>query len=249
MKNEENNNTQDNALNSESKGGGLSSAPSSQGNTGASVQRAKEKGSDGSSENESGEGVGSVIKDSAQGLLDKAKDTAGQAYEMATEHAASRLEEQKVILTSGMASVAGSIKQVGENLREADEQTPITELTASYGERLADGVEQLAGYFEQNDLRAMANDVEKFARKNPLVFIGGAFALGILGARFLKSSRSVSASTQSEGTNIPKKSKTNTRTGAAGNRGNESGDNIMSFENGAANKNTASAKDTGGTSR
>jgi ElaB/YqjD/DUF883 family membrane-anchored ribosome-binding protein len=240
MKNEENNNTQNQELNGESKRGGLSSAPSSQANMGASVQRAKEKGSDGSSETENFEGVGSMIKDSAQGLLDKAKDTAGQAYEMATEHAASKLEEQKATLTSGLSSVAGSIKQVGESLREADEQTPITELTANYGERLAGGVEQLASYFEENDLRAMASDVEKFARKNPLVFLGGAFALGILAARFLKSSSFISAGTQSDGTNTAKKTKTGSRQ--------KSSDNIVSFENGASNKTTPSAKDSGSTS-
>jgi hypothetical protein len=241
MKNEENNNTQDNALNGESRSSDLANAQSSQGNTGASVQRAKEKGPDGSSESENSEGVGSLVKDSAHGLLDKAKDTAGQAYEMATEHAASRLEEQKATLTSGLASVAGSIKQVGESLREADEQTPITELTANYGERLAGGVEHLAGYFEENDLRAMASDVEKFARKNPLVFIGGAFALGVIAARFLKSSRSVSAGTESEGMTTAKKVKTGSEQ--------NSSDNIVSFENGGTNKNAASAKDTGARSR
>ena len=240
MKNEENNDTQNKSLNGESKRGELAGAPSSQANTGASAHRAKEKGPDGSSETEGAEGIGSVIKDSAQGLLDKAKDTAGQAYEMATERATAKLEEQKETLTSGLTSVAGSIKQVGESLREADEQTPITELTANYGERIAGGVEQLASYFQEKDLRAMAGDVEKFARKNPLVFIGGAFALGILAARFLKSSSFISADTQSEGTSTVKKTKTGS--------GQNNSANIVSFENGGSNKTASSAKNSGGTS-
>ena len=34
----------------------------------------------------------------------------------------------------------------------------------------------------------MLSDVKDFARKNPAIFLGGAFAMGIVAARFLKSS-------------------------------------------------------------
>jgi hypothetical protein len=34
----------------------------------------------------------------------------------------------------------------------------------------------------------MVRNVEDFARRQPALFIGGAFMLGLLGARFLKSS-------------------------------------------------------------
>lgn len=179
------------------------------------------------------ENTGSQITDTAQGLIDKAKETAGQAYEIATEKAASKLDEQKAVVTSGLASVAGSIKQVGESLRETDDQTAVTEITARYGDRLAGQIEQVSNYFEQNDLREIVGDVEAFARKNPMVFIGGAFALGILAARFLKSSKPgqvVSGSKAGQ----PKK----TRRGRAG------ADNIVSFDSGAPAKKPTSAPDS-----
>jgi hypothetical protein len=87
-----------------------------------------------------------------------------------------------------LTSVADSLKQVGGSLREADDETGITELTAKYGESLANQIEQISNYFERKDVREMMRDVEGFARRNPALFIGGAFTLGLLAARFLKSS-------------------------------------------------------------
>lgn len=179
------------------------------------------------------ESAAGQVKDTAQGLIDKARETAGQAYEMATEKAASKLDEQKAVVTSGLASVAGSIKQVGESLRETDDQTAVTEITAKYGDRLAGQIEQISNYFEQNDLREIASDVEDFARKNPAVFIGGAFALGILAARFLKSSKPAPASAKKPAAKSGK-----SRSGRA------TGDNIVSFDSGTPDKNALPARDS-----
>jgi hypothetical protein len=42
-------------------------------------------------------------------------------------------------------------------------------------------------YLHGKDLDRIVGDVEHFARSQPLMFIGGAFGLGLLAARFLKS--------------------------------------------------------------
>jgi len=184
-------------------------------------------------------GSNDVSTASAQVLIDKAKDTAGQAYEMAAEKAAEKLDEQKAVVTSGLASVADSIKQVGESLRETDEQTGVTEITAKYGDRLAGQIEQISNYFEKNDLRGIVRDVEGFARKNPVVFIGGAFALGILAARFLKSSTPSAAETQS----APKAGGSRRSRGAGRSKA-AGGDNIVSFDSSTTNKNASSARNS-----
>jgi ElaB/YqjD/DUF883 family membrane-anchored ribosome-binding protein len=97
-------------------------------------------------------------------------------------------DRQKHNLAAGLTSIADSIKQVGGSLRKTDEQTGITELTAKYSDSLAQQIEQVSRYFDNKDLREMTRDVERFARHNPAVFIGSAFALGLIAARFLKSS-------------------------------------------------------------
>ncbi|MBA2737220.1 MAG: hypothetical protein H0U50_10610 [Pyrinomonadaceae bacterium] len=129
-------------------------------------------------------------KETAKGLIDQAKSTAGQAYGVAAEKATSVIDEKKTDLASGLTSVADTIRQVSSTLRETDEQSGVTDTAAKYSDSLAKQIEQISDYFEQNDVRAMISDVERFARRNPAVFIGGAFAVGLLVARFLKSSGS-----------------------------------------------------------
>lgn len=128
-----------------------------------------------------------AAKDTAKGLYDQAKGTAGQAYGVATKRAQSTIEEQKTNLATGLTSVADSLHQVSENLRETDEQTGIAQMTAKYGEQIARQIEQISDYFEHRDPREMLKDVENFARRNPEIFLGAAFTVGLLAARFFKS--------------------------------------------------------------
>jgi len=120
-------------------------------------------------------------------ILQQAKDTAGQAYEKVTEQASSTIVTQKDNLARGLSSVAHSIRTMGESLRSGEQPTPVAGLTAKYGDTLAQQVEQVSNYLERKDIREFVRDVEVFARRNPAVFIGGAFALGVAAARFLKS--------------------------------------------------------------
>lgn len=127
-------------------------------------------------------------KETAKGFYDQAKSTAGQAFGAATKRATEVLDEQKGTVASGLTTVADSIKQVGESLNATEENNKITETAAKYTNSLAERIENISGYFERKDVREMARDVENFARRYPAYFVGGAFALGFLAARFLKSS-------------------------------------------------------------
>jgi hypothetical protein len=77
---------------------------------------------------------------------------------------------------------------MGDGLKNSGEQTGVGKFTAQYGNSLADKVEQLSSYLDRKEVGELIHDIEYFARRNPALFIGGAFALGLLGARFLKSS-------------------------------------------------------------
>ncbi len=137
-------------------------------------------------------GSGESIKET----LNQAKDAAGQAATQvvgqAKEKASSLLGEQKTNLAAGINTVADSIRQIGENLQGGDggEKNQIAALAGKYGDSLAGQVEKISHYVEDKNFGELARDAEHFARRNPAVFVGGAFALGILAARFLKSSGS-----------------------------------------------------------
>ena len=131
-----------------------------------------------------GAGAGTAV---ARSFYDQAKETAGQAYEAAAEKATTKLEEQKTTLSGGLSTVADSVRKVSENLRGPDVKDGISKFTAEYSDVAAKKIENIANYFDQKNVRDMYTDVENFARRNPAVFVGGAFALGLLLSRFLKS--------------------------------------------------------------
>lgn len=116
------------------------------------------------------------------------KQTGEAILEQVKDKATNVIGEQKTNLTSGLSSVADSIRKVGENLRDAEEENRVGQMTAQYSDQLAKGIERVTSYVENSDLRDIARDVETFARRQPALFIGGAFVLGLLAARFLKSS-------------------------------------------------------------
>jgi len=134
----------------------------------------------------SGSGTGAATAP-ARTLIDQAKETASQAYDAVTDKAATKLDEQKSTLSGGLSTVAESVRQVGENLNSSTTESGLAEAAAKYTNTAAQKLEDVAGYFETRNVREMARDLEGFARRNPAVFLGAAFGLGFLAARFLKS--------------------------------------------------------------
>jgi len=128
--------------------------------------------------------VADQTKETAGQVADQTKQAARHVVDQAREQATSKLGAQKDTAAAGLTSVAQALRQTGQHLREQD-QTGVT----SYIDSAADQVEQLSSYLQGRDISQLVDDVERFARRRPVLFIGGAFALGILGARFLKSSR------------------------------------------------------------
>lgn len=123
----------------------------------------------------------------ARSFYDQAKETAGQAYDAVSEKAVTKIDEQKSTLSDGLSTVADSIRQVGDNLGSATTDSGLAGSAAKYTQTAAQRLEDVAGYFESKSVSDMARDLEGFARRNPAVFLGAAFGLGFLAARFLKS--------------------------------------------------------------
>jgi len=134
----------------------------------------------------SGGGSGAATA-TARSFVDQAKETASQAYEAVTDKAATKLDEQKTTLSGGLTTVADSIRQVSENLGSSRTDSGLAEAAAKYTNTAALRLQDVAGYFERKNVRDMARDLEGYARRNPAMFLGAAFGLGLLAARFLKS--------------------------------------------------------------
>jgi hypothetical protein len=81
---------------------------------------------------------------------------------------------------TGVESVADSIRRVSVDMESEQPQM------AEFASTAADQAAALAGYLRENDVRQIVGNVENFARRQPLLFIGGAFLLGMAASRFIK---------------------------------------------------------------
>jgi hypothetical protein len=99
------------------------------------------------------------------------------------ERATAQLSTQKDRATDGLGSVAKAVRQSTQQLRE-NKQDAI----AGYVDKAADQIDRFSTQLRNRDVSDLVNDVQRFARKQPALFVGSAFALGVIGARFLKSS-------------------------------------------------------------
>jgi len=122
-------------------------------------------------------------KDAAAPITDQVQETAGQVTEQAKQQALTQLGTQKEHAAGSLDAVAQALRQSGDQLR-TKQQEPLADLAGTAAER----VERLSGYLRHTDVKEMVRDVEGFARRQPAAFLGGAFTLGVLAARFLKSS-------------------------------------------------------------
>lgn len=134
------------------------------------------------------------MKDSGRNMKDqaasKAREAGGQVKEQAREklgeartQAMSKLQDGKSRVAGQVGTMAHAFRSAGDELRSED-QARLAEFTDSAAER----IERMARYIEDRSVGELLDDVEQVARKAPSLFLGGAFALGLLGARFLKTS-------------------------------------------------------------
>jgi len=91
--------------------------------------------------------------------------------------------------------VADAVGAMGDQLRQND---PIG--LAQFADQAAEQIDRFSTYLRETDVDEMLADAQRFARRQPALFLGGAFAVGLLAARFLKSSTPSATSTGYRGT-------------------------------------------------
>lgn len=122
------------------------------------------------------------VREKGSHIAEEGREKAHEIGDRAQDMARSRAEEQKERVTNGMRTFADALRRGCDDL--STDQNQYRPLLNS----AADRVEGVSRYLEQHDVDDLTNEVRRFAREHTPLFIGGAFALGFAGARFLKSS-------------------------------------------------------------
>jgi len=120
-----------------------------------------------------GESQGERIKARAKRLASEAQDKVG-----------GQVREE---IESGRRRAAGTLDGVAQSLISSAEENE--GIAGRYIERAGHQVQRLSEYLESTDVQQIMTQTENFARRQPLLFLGGAFALGLVAARFIKSSQ------------------------------------------------------------
>lgn len=119
--------------------------------------------------------------------LDQARERAqrlvSNAQERAAEQVQARFDAQKQRAADSLSGVAETLRSTTRNFQTGQDGI------GRYINEAADRVDNLAHYLHDRELNEIVDQVEQFARRQPVAFLGGAFALGVLGARFLRSSQ------------------------------------------------------------
>ena len=123
--------------------------------------------------------AGTKVSETAAVVKEQAKRTVSQVGEQAKTNVGSRMGD----VAQELGTVAEAVRQTSEELSSHDQAG-----IAQYGTRIADQIESVSNYLNERGVEEVLTDVEGIARRQPALFLGGAFMLGLLVGRFVRSS-------------------------------------------------------------
>jgi hypothetical protein len=95
-------------------------------------------------------------------------------------------DEGRNRIAGRMEGVARALKRTASAMQQDENERDLSNVTDQLGSQ----IEKVSDWLKEHDTRDMIWRVEDFARRQPAVFLGGAFVIGLAAARFLKSSAS-----------------------------------------------------------
>ncbi|MDH2425435.1 hypothetical protein [Sphaerisporangium sp. TRM90804] len=170
----------------------MSEYPANYGSTGAptpqggqdTTQRAKEAAGEvaGTAKQAAGQ-VAGTAKQQAGAVAGEVKTQAGQAIGQLRSRASKEADSQAQRAAQGIRQWADDLSYMAENSKPDSPMRTATHHVAETGKRAAD-------YLEEHGVAGVAQDVQRFARKRPGVFLAGALAAGFLVGRLAKAGMS-----------------------------------------------------------
>ncbi len=122
-----------------------------------------------------------AVKRDMEHLVDRASEEAEKLSSAARKYGAAFAQQRK-------AGTADTISDIAQNLRELSDKMSDRPNLLSIMENAADSLEDVADGIRTRSFSDLYNDAEAFARERPLTVAAGAAVVGLLAARFLKSS-------------------------------------------------------------
>ncbi|QBF33308.1 hypothetical protein [Thalassococcus sp. S3] len=120
-------------------------------------------------------------KETSAELAGQAKAAAQNVAQDAASAASRQAEAAKSVAAEELSGVASALRTAAEEMRSGSPQE------RTFGQ-IAEGLADASEAMRNKDLGEMVHDVSAFARRNPLLFLGGAALIGFAATRFAKAS-------------------------------------------------------------
>jgi len=128
-------------------------------------------------------GTGAGAREQVRQAKDKVMDQARTTLRDARERAGSTFTDTRRQAADRIGGVGSAFHRTGETLREEDQAR-----FADVADNVARQIDRVADYLRDSDGQTIARDIESLTRRQPALVFAGAFAIGVLAARFFKSS-------------------------------------------------------------
>ncbi|MEX1016540.1 MAG: hypothetical protein WDZ31_07330 [Phycisphaeraceae bacterium] len=148
----------------------------------ADIKNPEHRGSE-SSGREPEHGFREQAREKASEVTNKTRSAAASARDRVSHQAHDISEKGKHRAAEAIGDIATAIREAGHKLHDENQEGP-----ARYVDQAADQIDSVARYLEQHDVNDLVESAEDMARRQPLIFLGAAFATGLIAARFLRSS-------------------------------------------------------------
>ena len=119
--------------------------------------------------------------ESGQGSFAAARAGMDQAREKVQKQAKSMFTSGKGRASETLTRVAQALRDTGRQLREQNYGS-----VAQYADKAAESVEQVSGYIQEKNVEELIERAEDMTRKQPVLFLTGAFLTGLLLGRLIK---------------------------------------------------------------
>lgn len=127
-------------------------------------------------------GIKQEVKSQAHAAQQHVRDAAHEGLAQAKQSSGEAIFEGKDRVAGRICGSAASLREAQQTLEKNE-----PELARAVGS-LAAQVDSFGRYLKDNDPERFLEDTRSFGRKNPALFLGGAFAAGIALGRFFRSS-------------------------------------------------------------
>ena len=123
--------------------------------------------------------LGEFGNETAAGVIDTTKDLGNELIAAVRDNATALLDEQRDRAATEIAAAGDLLRHSAQSL---DQKSGVVARAAN---DMAMQIDDLASWLRNRSWGELAEDVEGFARRNPMLFVGVAAALGFLACRFV----------------------------------------------------------------